>query len=93
MIILAGDIHPNPGPPFRKEINFMHNNVNSLVAGSKIDELSAIVIRFKLDVVAISETWLGDSVNSADILLNGFQAPIRRDRNRHGGGVLIYVSE
>jgi len=70
----------------------MHVNVNSIVAGSKLDEISAIVSDYDIDIVAVTESWLGDSIESDDISLDGFQPPIRRDRNRHGGGVLIYIS-
>ena len=37
------------------------------------------------------ESWLSDEINDNEIFIPGFQI-FRNDRNRHGGGVLIYVS-
>lgn len=34
---------------------------------------------------------LDESVVDTDIELDGFQPPVRLDRNRHGGGVMFYV--
>ena len=39
----------------------------------------------------MSETFLDPSVTNEQIFLEGFQAPFRNDRNRHGGGVAVYV--
>ena len=42
------------------------------------------------DVICIVETWLCADVLDSEIALPGYQV-YGRDRNRHGGGVLIYV--
>lgn len=41
----------------------------------------------------LNETKLDTSVPCEDISLLGFSSPIRKDRNRHGGGVAIYIKE
>lgn len=81
---------------------FCHLNVNSLLAGvntnlhipsqhSKLDEIySSLVIEHKFDVIALTETWLDANINSEDIKMENFQI-FRKDRNRHGGGVMVYV--
>ena len=49
---------------------------------------------FKNDihVLGIGETWLDDSVNDTEIAVDGYRL-IRNDRNRHGGGVMFFVSD
>lgn len=42
--------------------------------------------------MGLSETWLDDSVADAEIEISGFKL-YRRDRNRNGDGVAVYVSE
>ena len=46
----------------------------------------------KPDVVALCETWLDESIADSEIFIPNYYS-IRRDRNRHGGGVLFYVKE
>jgi exonuclease III len=45
------------------------------------------------DVICISEFHLDKSVDNDKIKLKGFQNPVRLGRNRHGGGVNIYVKK
>ena len=87
--LTTADPMPARYPGNNKSLSFMHVNVNSIVAGSKLDEISALVSEFRLDIIAVTESWLDDSIESHEISLAGFQLPFRRDRNRHGGGVLI----
>ena len=42
------------------------------------------------DIVALTETFLDDTISNYKLHIPGFQNPIGRDRNRHGGGVAIY---
>ena len=44
----------------------------------------------KLDVIAITETWLNDSINDLEILPSTFTIH-RKDRGGRGGGVLLAV--
>ena len=65
-------------------------NINSL--SNKFDQLKMIV-QGKLDILVITETKLDDSFPLSQFNIEGFSQPYRYDRNRNGGGVLIYVRE
>ena len=42
------------------------------------------------DIVCITETWLDNSISDNELTIPGY-CIIRLDRNRHGGGVLMYI--
>ena len=44
-----------------------------------------------LDVLMITEIKLDDSFPEQQFHIEGFNIPFRLDRNRHGGGLLLYV--
>ena len=44
------------------------------------------------DIVCIVESWMENEISDAEIAINGYDV-IRADRNRHGGGVLIYINK
>ena len=43
-------------------------------------------------VIALTETWIDSSISNHEIFIPEY-SPIRRDRSRHGGGILLYISE
>ncbi|CAB4025476.1 Transposon Ty3-G Gag-Pol poly, partial [Paramuricea clavata] len=45
-----------------------------------------------LDILAINETKIDDSFSEDEISVVGYHL-IRKDRNRYGGGVLLYVRD
>ena len=63
-------------------------NINSLA--SKFDQLE-IIIRDSLDILIIQETKLDSSFPDDQFVINGYKKPYRLDRNRHGGGVMVYI--
>ena len=65
-------------------------NINSFA--SKFVQLREIIGR-NLDILTIQETKLDPSFPSQQFALDGYSEPYRLDRNRYGGGVLIYVRE
>ena len=65
-------------------------NINSL--SSKIDQLVTIIGNH-LDLLTIQETKLDHSFPNAQLIIDGYGEPYRLDRNKHGGGILIYVRE
>ncbi|KAJ8018258.1 LINE-1 reverse transcriptase-like [Holothuria leucospilota] len=73
----------------QKGLHFIHLNVRSLIP--KLSELKLLAVRTKATIIALSETWLDDSVTNAEISIEGYSV-LRRDRNRNGGGVCLYVS-
>jgi hypothetical protein len=67
-------------------------NARSVV--NKIKELKLLVEEENVDVVAITETWLNETITDEEMNISGFVL-FRRDRNdpikRRGGGVAMYV--
>ncbi len=94
LILLCGDVSLNPGPSnvSTQNFSFCHLNARSLVSGpDKLDEIRLLIDKFNYYVIAVTESWLDDSVENDQIDIDGFTV-YRVDRNRHGGGVLLYVS-
>ena len=59
----------------------------------KLGQILNYALNFKLDVVAITETWLNANTSSSLLSLDGYLPPERRDRTTgRGGGVMIYCS-
>ena len=40
----------------------------------------------------LTETHLDDDVSSSSLIVEGFDEPIRKDRTRNRGGILVYLS-
>ena len=71
--------------------DFMLANVMSLVP--KIDEVTEFIVRNKIDLSLITETWLKESVPDSVINIPGFTL-LRRDRSSQiHGGVCAYIKE
>ena len=43
-------------------------------------------------ILCFSETHLDDTIDSSSLLIEGFDSPLRKDRMRNGGGVMVYIS-
>ena len=65
-----------------------HLNIRSLF--KHIDQLKFYLHDQKYDVISLNETMLDDSIEDHEIDISGYDI-LRKDRNRHGGGVAIYV--
>ena len=98
ILLILGCIESNPGPNCTKSnthaksiksISIVHNNVCSLLP--KLDIITSELSTY--DIIAISETHLDKTVSNNDISIDGFHPPIRKDRNRHGGGVALYITD
>ena len=76
--------------PKGKGLHFLHLNVRSLIP--KISEVRLLLQRTKASVLALSESWLDGSIKDAEINVDGYSV-VRKDRDRHGGGVLLYISD
>ena len=76
-------------PSFKtRGLKFAHLNIHSLV--SKMDELRHILKNSPFDVIGLNEIMC-DSIPASELYINNYVL-LRRDRNRHGGGVAVYVS-
>ena len=72
-----------------KNIIIGHLNVNSL--RNKIIAVEELM-RDKVDICLFSETKLDETFPNQQFKIHGYKM-YRRDRNKHGGGVLCYVNE
>ena len=62
-------------------------------SSNKVDIMySKLCIEKSFDIICISETWLDDSVSDDEITLDGYSL-YRKDHNRHGGGVAVFVCD
>ena len=68
----------------------MYYNARSIV--NKLDELSAICSVENPDIVCIVESWLGPEIEDNEIAIASYSI-VRLDRNRHGGGVILYIKD
>ena len=71
----------------------VHYNINSLTALGRLDQLNHISRSLNLDYLVINESKLDTTIPSNLLQLDGFHEPVRSDRNRDGGGCLIYISK
>ena len=81
---------PIPSSLLSKGLHFLHSNTRSLIP--KIPDIRLLLSRTKATVLAVSETWLDSSVKDGEIAIPGFNV-VRRDRNRNGGGVALFISD
>ena len=65
-------------------------NIRSLYP--KVAQVHHIIQHYKLDVLGLNETWLCNDVYDHELLLPGYDI-IRKDRNRRGGGVCLFVNK
>jgi hypothetical protein len=91
LLLMAGDVHPNPGPNL-DTMNICHSNIRSLRHPDRLDHIRCELAQ-KFDLITISETWLKDCHNSDDYNIAGYQPPFRKDRidNSGYGGVLVWA--
>ena len=68
----------------------LYFNVRSLLP--KIDELRALSQVHKPHLICITETWLDNQILDSEVCIDDYDI-VRHDRNRQGGGVLIFVAQ
>ena len=85
----------NQGNP----LNFLNNikslriaslNVNSIV--KHIDEMRILLESKSIDILLIHESKIDDTVLDNEIYISDYKI-IRNDRNRNGGGVIMYLRQ
>ena len=101
-LLTSGDVSLNPGPittpgpnstqnqkeSFKCKLSCVSFNSRSIV--NKRLELSSLLALKSYELVAIAETFLDSTINSSEIFSDSFNVQ-RRNRSRHGGGVLLAV--
>ncbi len=104
MILLCGDISPNPGPcspSGMSDLSCFLVNARSLKSIHRVEQdvitselnmncFQNYIYANNFDVVAVTETWLSGDVENHEILPYGYQV-FRRDRGKRGGGVLFAI--
>ena len=76
-------------PPIMSNLKVLHSNCRSLLP--KIDDFRALVSAETPHLLAICESWLDSSISNDELLIPGYNI-VRRDRDRHGGGIALYIS-
>ncbi len=64
--------------------------LNAYSLMNKIDEFITIVQTYTPHIVAITETWLHDQINDAEIAINDYHI-FRKDREGRGDGALLLI--
>ena len=72
------------------KIIIAHLNINSI--SEKFDQL-LFIIRHNIDILVVGETKLDATFPSIQFQIDGYSQPYRRDRDRNGGGVIIFVRD
>ena len=85
LLVIAG-LEVNPGPVSQcytpQNMTIAHVHINSITAENKIDEIQQF---------AEFNNKLNDTVAKSLYTLDGFHVPLTRHRDRHGGGVAMYI--
>ncbi|PFX20768.1 RNA-directed DNA polymerase from mobile element jockey [Stylophora pistillata] len=74
---------------YYKNIRIAYLNINS-VAGFKFQEVKSVILQGLFDIVILAETKIDADFPDSQFYIKGFRM-FRKDRNRHGGGLLIYT--
>ena len=69
-------------------LSILYFNARSLLP--KFDELVILCEIHKPGIVCIVESWLSEDIEDSELKIPDYQV-LRLDRNRHGGGILIFV--
>ena len=67
-------------------------NLNINTIDNKFEQLKHI-IKNSVDILVVTETKLDSSIPNGQFSIDGFAGPFCRDRNKNGGGVMIFVSD
>ena len=77
-------------PCFKKGMGFIGINARSILP--KMSEIKKLAKDSSASVLAVCETWLDGSIGDGEIQVEGYSI-LRKDRDRHGGGVLLYIKD
>ena len=74
----------------KSDIKIAYINARSILP--KVEQVQHLLYSNNIHLLAVGETWLDESVLDSEIDIDGYSV-LRRDRNRHGGGVMFYVCD
>ena len=72
----------------KKGLHIIHFNARSLL--TKHAYVCTLMVEFNAAIVCVTETWLDDLVMDSEIEVSGYVVQ-RKDRERSGGGVCMYI--
>ena len=109
LILLAGDIHPNPGPASTdsnvSSMSSVTSNRDFIDTSKHISfvhynvqsiapKLDLLYTELKeFDILAFTETWLNPQFPTEELNMQSFHQPERKDRADSYGGVILYIKE
>ncbi|KAI8500958.1 hypothetical protein Bbelb_210530 [Branchiostoma belcheri] len=97
ILLLAGDICPNPGPPQNLTVatsNVRSLNPNTDHGSAKLSELELYLNNENISILGLTETWFNDSIKDSDISIPGYSTLLRKDRKGQvGGGVALLICD
>ena len=74
-------------------LSVAHLKARSLFISDKFNEISALILSNAFDIFPVSETWLNANISSEQLMIPGYNIPLRKDRvGSRGGGVAMYIS-
>ena len=73
-----------------KNFSILYTNCRSLLP--KLDSLRVEALSSRPHVIALTETWIDSSISDHEIFIPGYSS-VRKDRSRHGRGILLYITE
>ena len=63
-------------------------NINSI--RNRFEQIKEIVLKY-IDILVVTETKLDETFLEFLFLMDGFSKPYRLDRNKNGGGIMIFI--
>ena len=90
LLFLSNDIELNPGPNNSTTDHFKIGFCNIRGMRANILPLKAF-LNARFDVFGAAETMLSELVDCNRLKIDGYQMPFRRDRDCHGGGLIVYI--
>ena len=63
-------------------------NINYI--GNKSEQLKETVLEY-IDILVVAETKVDETFLESLFLMDGFSKPYRLDRNKNGGGIMIFI--
>ena len=79
---------PNLPTDIGTKILLLYSNVRSLLP--KIDNLRLSALNVLPHIICLTETWLSSEISDSEVSISGYNL-YRADRDRHGGGILMYI--
>ena len=98
LLVCCGDVESNLRPKKQHQISFCHQNLNGLEVHSffiKVSLLQVISVSKNYDIIDLSDTFLGSSIDSSveKLPIEGYNLLHRDQASNKKGKVCIYYKE